>query len=311
MRQFREFYGIGTFNNALDFFNSITFNMFFNGENKDRIINGYITLMDIISITGVCGIIESLNLLTQFKPITQGIIFKTACIVFSGVSSFVNIYIIPNIRLSNTILSKNFISYVLLPCIGAYIIVNMDSVKTIVTNNKDALYNYSTAILYGLNSYDNIARTKQNDDVSVRSENSIASIVSSINNIKSNDQAFWESESGKFIFNAIRSDNSYARVIYNNDDIMYFDVDDNSTIATNNSQSQNTIITQDSIIPDYNSDSENKGGKKKYRVTKKHKRINIGRSKKSKKMKGYKKSKKTRSTKKRRVILKKHNTKKY
>jgi hypothetical protein len=64
------------------------------------------------------------------------------------------------------------------------------------------------------------------------------------------------------------------------------------------------IATQDSIS------SPERGGKiKRSRITKKHKRITIRRSKRSKKMKG---GKRTRSTKKRHIgRRRKHNTKKY
>lgn len=297
-KNFRGLYGIGNMSNALDIFNNNIFTTFFNlGVNKDVIIRKYIILMDCLSVIGIAGIVESTNLLLNGTDPRSGWVYFCINAFITNIS----IIITPSMK-------TVFINNALLPCISYYLCTNMDTLYLITdksvnsfTSSLTTFFNY---ILCGLN---NASEDQNNDDETMITENtSVVSEVSekTVNSLNSNITAS--------TFPSLSSIES----LYNSQDVTDDHDDDNvktygkalthdlEIITQNNSVLE---LSQTSTIPSQSSQGSLGGKIKRSRVTKKHKRMTIRGSKKSKKMKG---GKRTQSTKKRRVVRrKKHNTK--
>jgi len=306
VNQFRSFYGIGALNNALDFFNNITFNIFLPGVKKDYVIRKYITMMDIISIIGVAGTFETIGLITQLKNPLNGRIITTTWWIYSGIKSF--IAIIPNG------VSTACLKYGLLPCIGCYVIGNFDTIflvvgKNLVTKTSTFFQNVLCAMGYLNDDYGvNRIEEVEDDQATVISNISIVSMatMTTMTTIKTNSTFDLRSIESLYQTPILVG---YSLVDYS-DEL----TNDLKLITQNNSVLESSQASLASTISSQNSYGSRPtsplGGKiKRSRITKKHKRITIRRSKRSKKMKG---GKRTRTTKKRRVVRRrKHNTKKY
>jgi len=314
VNQFRSFYGIGALNNALDFFNNITFKIFLPEENKDSVIRKYITMLDIISIIGVAGTFETIGLITQLKNPLNGRIITTTWWIYSGIKSF--IAIIPNG------VTTAFLKYGLLPCIGCYVIGNFDTIflvgTTFVTKTSTFFQNVLCAMGY-LN--DEYGIEEVEDD-----QATVNSIITSVSITSTGTMNTINTIITKSTFDLKSIESLYQTPIlvgYNQTPILvgYSDelTNDLKLITQNNSVLESSQASQASLASTISSQnsygsppqSPERGGKniKRSRITKKHKRITIRRSKRSKKMKG---GKRTRTTKKRRVVRRrKHNTKKY
>ena len=312
---FRGLYGIGNMSNTLDFFNDNIFKFFFgeiDPETKDVIIKKYIILMDCLSVIGVAGIVNSTNLLLNGRDPRSGW-------VYFCIKTFI-------ITISRTIpqpIKAGFINYALLPCIGYYLSTNMDTLylitNSIITNSiitNSSLANFFEYILCGLNNASNIGvnRIEDDDQATIMTNNTNNTNISEV--------------SEKTI-ETLKSFSTFPSLsiqsLYDSQEIINID-DDNNTIETTYGEELSDLIkTQgktilnddddDSTIETKKTDNSQipsqvlEGGKiKRSRMTKKHKRMTIRGSKKSKKMKG---GKRTRSTKKRRVVRRKkcNNTK--
>lgn len=305
VNQFRSFYGIGALNNALDFFNNITFNIFLPGEKKDYVIRKYITMMDIISIIGVAGTFETIGLTTQFKNPFNGRIITTTWWIYSGIKSF--IAIIPNG------VTTAFLKYGLLPCIGCYVIGNFDTIvlvgKNLVTETSTFFQNVLCAMGYLNDGYGvNRIEEDEDDQATVISNISIVS-TTTMTTIKTNSTFDLKSIESLYKTPILVG---YSLAEYSDEltnDLKL--ITQNNSVLASSQASQASLASTISSQNSYGSPPPSPlGGKiKRSRITKKHKRITIRRSKRSKKMKG---GKRTRSTKKRRVVRRrKHNTKKY
>lgn len=291
---FRGLYGIGNMSNTLDFFNDNIFKFFFgeiDPETKDVIIKKYIILMDCLSVIGIAGIVNSTNLLLNGRDPRSGW-------VYFCINAFItNISIIIPLPIKDV-----FVNYALLPCISYYLCTNMDTLYLITNNSLAKFFEY---ILCGLNKV-RILNNESNNESNVG--------VNRIDEDDDNDDA--SSVSGSTIttiksistFPSLSIQSLYNSQLVEDDEKTYSGVltDDLELITQNNS-----VYSNNSSLSSYTSppSSPRRGGKiKRSRMTKKHKRMTIRGSKKSKKMKG---GKRTRSTKKRRVVRKKkyNNTK--
>jgi hypothetical protein len=286
--KFIGLYGIGNLSNALDFFNNNIFSLFFGQINKDDIIKKYIIMMNCLSVMGIAGVAESIYLITQLKGPSSGIIFNASKWIFTCISKFITYIPQP--------ITAGFKNYALLPCISYYLFTNMDTLYLITNDSLTTFFDY---ILCGLNNVSNISINKIDDDD--------ATIMTSDTNIS------------EFSENTIKTISTFPSLsiqsLYNSTSYGKELTEDLELITQNNSvlSSLPSTLETNSFPPssqNYSQDSSqgSLGGKiKRSRVTKKHKRMTIRRSKKSKKMKG---GKRTRSTKKRRIVRKKkHNTK--
>lgn len=286
-KNFRGLYGIGNMSNALDIFNNNIFTTFFNlGVDKDVIIRKYIILMDCLSVIGIAGIVEFTNSLSNGRDPKSGWVYFCINEFITNIEKTVPVQI-----------RDVFINYALLPCISYYLSTNMDTLYLITNNSFSIFFEY---ILCGLNKV-RILKYESNNESNVG--------VNRINEDDDNDDA--SSVSERTITTISTFPSLSIQSLYNSQKI-------ESGIGTYSEALTNDlkIITQDNSLSESSQNSTSSslpslpliGGKiKQSRMTKKHKRITIRRSKRSKKMKG---GKRTLSTKKRRVVRRKrHNTK--
>ena len=254
--------------------------------------------MDCISITTIAGVAESIKLVSQGINPTKGWIYTC-----------VNVFLKTTLESVPDVFKNTVTNYVLLPSITYYLYTNMDTLYLTANNmigQINALFTDALCVISNFNT-SRLAITPGDNDtiatnisaVSRASEKTLDSTISEQSNI----------ESVASLYDSLTVTNNPEENIessYGNE----LEKDVNKIITQNNS-----VLSQHSdqypLSPGSSQESSQydlDGGKRnKSRITKKHKRITIRGSKRSKKMKG---GKRTRTTKKRRVVhKKKYNTK--
>uniref|UniRef100_A0A6C0E2X6 Uncharacterized protein n=1 Tax=viral metagenome TaxID=1070528 RepID=A0A6C0E2X6_9ZZZZ len=288
--RFRQFYGINTINNAINLLNNALSAFGIKEVDKDKILNKYILLCDRISFVSII----SIPLAYRFKIIRS-------CIYCFCV--FVK-----------TVISDKFVIInIILPLTTYYLYTNMDTTYLVVKNGAYFIKDILSSILCQISTlfYQEelvvVEEEEEEEDASQRSNTTETSYNAltiysdstfpSLTSIKSLNELYDKT----VINNGNKIDNIGDIIRTQNNSVL------ESSQASIISSQASTISSQKSYESRPTSPL---GGKiKRSRITKKHKRITIRRSKRSKKMKG---GKRTRTTKKRRVVRRrKHNTKKY
>jgi len=287
--RFRQFYGINTINNAINLLNNVLSAFDITEINKDKILNKYILLCDRISFVSII----SIPLVYRFKIIRSCI----ACFC-----SFVK-----------TIISNDFVIInIILPLTTYYLYTNMDTTYLIVKNGTDFIKHILSSILCQISTLfyqEELVVVEEEEEEEEEEEQDDASQRSNTTETSNKTLITIYSDSTFPSLSSIKSLNElYDKTYVINNDNKKDNIGDIITTQNNSvleSSQASTISSQPLSQP-----TSPLGGKiKRSRITKKHKRITIRRSKRSKKMKG---GKRTRSTKKRRVVRRrKHNTKKY
>jgi hypothetical protein len=274
--RFRQFYGINNINNAINLLNNVLSTFGITEIDKDKILNKYILLCDRISFVSII----SIPLVYRFK------------IIRSCIACFCNFV--------KTIISNDFVIInIILPLTTYYLYTNMDTAYLVVKNGTGFIRNILSSILCQISTLFYEKEEEQDD----------ASQSSNTTNTSNKTLITIYSHSTFPSLSSIKSLND----LYNKTDVINNDAHNENIGAIittqNNSVLESPQDSQTSTIASQNSDGRIGGKIKNTRITKKHKRITIRRSKRSKKMKG---GKRTRSTKKRHVgRRRKHNTKKY
>jgi len=276
--RFRQFYGINKINNAINLLNNVLSTIGITEINKDKILNKYILLCDRISFVSII----SIPLAYRFKIIRS-------CIYCFCV--FVK-----------TIISNNFvINNIVLPLTTYYLYTNMDTAYLVVNKGTGFISNILSSILCQISKLFDEAEQEDDNDNDNGSERSNTTATSD------STLTMWSSSTFPSL-SSIKSLND----LYNKTDVINNDAKNENIGDIITTQNNSVLYSEQSSWETPPSSPTNSleilGGKnKRSRVTKKHKRMTIRRSKKSKKMKG---GKRTRSTKKRRVVRrKKCNTK--
>jgi hypothetical protein len=259
-------------------------------EIKDSLLNNYIFLCECLSATVIAGAIQ--------------LGFTRRTWIFNILYIFLErIHNIPGINV-----------YIITPTITLYLYTNMDTIYLSTNYLINRINELLSIILCSITTAIDTIQNNNNNNDNNNDNNTIASQGS--NTIATNSSS--ETLITLSTFPSMES----LETLYNSQYVI--DINDNYNVKTYSKALTNDlkIITQNNSILEssQNSSLESQqsshssdgriGGKiKRSRITKKHKRITIRRSKRSKKMKG---GKRTRSTKKRHVgRRRKHNTKKY
>jgi hypothetical protein len=245
-----------------------------NLDKDDTILNNYIFLCECLSVTVIAGAIEA------------------------GFTTHSWIYIVLHNFIKFITSSTTINNYIFLPAVTIYLYTNLDSIFLSVNTTIDKITRLVSTILCSISIFN---RTGENIDDNIT--NSSESYTSSINTISSLS-TFPSMSSLQSLYNSpivIDNERPTTYGIELNRDINFITTQNNS-VYSNNSSLQSSYASPPP--------TPERGGKiKRSRITKKHKRITIRRSKRSKKMKG---GKRTRTTKKRHIgRRRKHNTKKY
>jgi len=248
-----------------------------NLDKDDTILNNYIFLCECLSVTVIAGAIEA------------------------GFTTHSWIYIVLHNFIKFITSSTTINNYIFLPAVTIYLYTNLDSIFLSVNTTIDKITRLVSTILCSISIFN---RTGENIDDNIT--NSSESYTSSINTISSLS-TFPSMSSLQSLYNSpivIDNERPTTYGIELNRDINFITTQNNSVLESSQASLASTISSQPFSRP-----TSPLGGKiKRSRITKKHKRITIRRSKRSKKMKG---GKRTRTTKKRRVVRRrKHNTKK-
>jgi len=252
-------------------------------KSKDSILNNYIFLCECLSATVIAGVIQA------------------------GCIRRVWIFNILYIFLESMLKTPGITSYIITPAITLYLYTNMDTIYLSTNYLVNGINDLLSIILCSITTAIDAIPKNNNDDDSndsetVASSKTFASISSSNTLITlstfpslSSIKSLYDSQNVNDI-NHDDHEKTYSQALSGDLKIIF------PIITQNNSDSQGTVNSSLSSL------SSLFGGKiKRSRITKKHKRMTIRGSKRSKKMKG---GKRTRSTKKRRVVRrKKCNTK--
>jgi hypothetical protein len=248
-----------------------------NLDKDDTILNNYIFLCECLSVTVIAGALEA------------------------GFTTHSWIYIVLHNFIKFITSSTTINNYIFLPAITIYLYTNLDTIFLSVNTTINKITQLVSTILCSISTINriegNIDDNITNSSESYRSSNNTIHSLSTFPSMNSLDSLY--NSQIVIDINDQDKEKKYSEALTHDLEII---TQDNSVYSNNSSLESYT-----SPPP---SQPYSLGGKiKRSRVTKKHKRITIRRSKKSKKIKG---GKRTRSTKKRHVGRKrKHNTKKY
>ena len=246
----------------------------------DTILNNYIFLCECLSVTVIAGALEA------------G--FTTHSWIYIVLYNFIKF-----ITLTTTS-SPTLNQYIILPAITIYLYTNLDTIFLSVNTTINKITQLVSTILCSISTFNriegNIDDNITNSSESYRSSNNTIYSLSTFPSMSSLNSLY-----NSQIVIDINDENNDENNEKPYSEALTHDLE----IITQN----NSVYTPNSSLESSYDNSLPEGGKiKRSRVTKKHKRMTIRGSKKSKKMKG---GKRTRSTKKRRVVRRKkcNNTK--
>lgn len=250
-----------------------------NLDKDDTILNNYIFLCECLSVTVIAGALEA------------------------GFTTHSWIYIVLHNFIKFITSSTTINHYIILPAITIYLYTNLDTIFLSVNTTINKITQLVSTILCSISTINRIeGNIDDNITESYKSSNNTIHSLSTFPSMSSLESLY--NSQIVIDINDENNEKTYSEALTHDLEII---TQDNSVYSNNSSLESYTSPPPSQPLSRPTSPL---GGKiKRSRVTKKHKRITIRRSKKSKKIKG---GKRTRTTKKRRVVRRrKHNTKKY